>query len=138
MVLAGIAGCGRSDRAAVSGKITLDGQPVEDGTISFVPSGRSSNKAAQGKVQGGSYAIPVKEGLSGGPYRIEIHSNRKTGKKIKAVPPAPPDSWIEEVREAIPARYNIDSGLKAELKAGSNQFDFELKSMKSLLDKTSR
>ncbi len=123
LALAGIAGCG-SPGAAVSGTVTLDGKPVEDGTISFVPLGTSAATPAAGKVQGGSYAIPAKEGLRSGNHRVEVRWNRKTGRKV-FVPPAPE---IEEVREAIPPRYNSQSELKADLKPDDNKFDFELKS----------
>ena len=39
------------------------------------------------------------------------------------------------LREAIPARYNLDSQLKAEVKeGGSNHFDFELSGAKVALN----
>ncbi len=123
LALAAMAGCG-AGKAAVSGAVRLDDKPVEDGTISFVPVGTSTAKPAAGKVEGGSYAIPAKQGLTAGSYRVEVRWNRKTGRKV-FVPPAPE---TDEVKEAIPARYNSESELKADLKTGDNKLDFDLKS----------
>ncbi|MFH1924018.1 MAG: hypothetical protein ABIP48_29540 [Planctomycetota bacterium] len=123
VLLVVIAGCDGSNRAGVTGEVTLDGQPVEDGTISFVPSGGA---AAWGDIKGGRYSISAAEGPGVGTSRVEIRWDRKTGKKSPAVPPAPPDTMIEETEEAVPARYNAESELKAEVKSGKNTFDFKL------------
>ncbi len=123
--LATIAGCGGSERSAVSGKVLLDSQPVEEGTISFVPTGKSTGQPVWGKIQSGSYAIPAKEGPSNGAYRVEIRWPRKTGKKLPALAPFPES---DEHVEAIPTRFNSESELTAEIKPGNNLLDFELKS----------
>jgi len=65
---------------------------------------------------------------AGGTSRVEIRWDRKTGKKSPGVPPAPPDTMIEETEEAVPARYNTQSELTAEVKPGQNAFNFEPKS----------
>lgn len=56
VLVAGLTGCGGSgDRAPVTGKVTLDGQPVTGGTITFVPAvpstEKKSAKPATGEVQ---------------------------------------------------------------------------------------
>ena len=118
-------GCGRSDRAAVGGKVTLDGAPVENGLISFIPVNGNSTRAAWTAIKSGRYAIPANVGPGVGTDRVEVSWLRKTGKIVPALPPAPS---IEEVVEAMPARYNRRSELRVEMKPGSNQVDLELKS----------
>jgi len=122
-------GCTGSKQAAVTGEVTLDGDPVDGGTINFIPTGGdTAGVTAWGKIEGGRYSIPASEGPAVGPNRVEIRWDRKTGKTIPAVPPAPPDTMIEETAQAVPARYNTESELKAEVKSGKNTFDFKLES----------
>lgn len=124
VVLAATLGCGGTRRGAVSGQVTLDGQPVESGTISFIPAGAKHAPAAWSEIKGGRYSIPASQGPAVGPNRVEIRWPRKTGKKLPAVPPAPE---TDEVVEAIPPHYNTQSDLKAEIKPGANPLDFDLK-----------
>ncbi len=121
------AGCG--DAVAVSGKVTLDGVPVESGTVTFVPEDTSKGQGAGATITNGEYKI---EGVGPPPgsYRVEIKSQKKTGKKVVAGSPAPPGTMVDETVEAIPAKYNAKSELKAVLKSGANPLDFELKGRK--------
>ncbi len=121
------AGCG-SNRAGVGGEVTLDGQPIEGGTISFIPTDSAAGPSAWGKIEGGRYSIDAREGPAVGASRVEIRWARKTGKKIPARAPAPPKSFTEVRREAVPVRYNAQSELRVEIERGNNTFDFALKS----------
>ncbi len=126
ILLAATVGC--SGRASVSGNVTLDGQPIDGGTISFIPADNAKVSAAWGKIEGGRYSIRAGEGPGIGPHRVEIRWSRKTGRKIPALPPASPNEIIEQVMEAVPTQYNAQSELKAEIKAGENTVNFELQS----------
>jgi hypothetical protein len=120
--------CARDDRVAVSGKVTLDGQPVETGSISFVPIEGTQSPTAGAEIIDGEYEIPQAGGPKLGVFRVEIRSQRKTGKKIPAGSPAQPGTMVDETVEAIPRQYNKQSKLRAELKPGSNPLDYELTS----------
>jgi hypothetical protein len=120
-------GCGqggdRWPREPVSGKVTLDGQPLDSGEIAFVPSG--DGPAAGGLIHKGKYAIGRSDGPVPGPHRVVITSAKPTGKKIKDE--ADPKVLYDERAETLPARYNAQSELTAEVKpGGGNTFDFEL------------
>jgi hypothetical protein len=120
-------GCGQSadhwPRQPVSGKVTVDGQPLDSGEIAFVPGG--DGPAAGGLIQNGKYAIGRGDGPVPGPHRVLITSAKPTGKKIKDE--ADPKVLYDERAETIPARYNAQSQLTAEVKpGGSNTFDFAL------------
>jgi len=122
-LLAATVGCGGSDRAAVSGQVTLGGKPVEDGAISFIPAG-GAGAPAWGKIEAGRYSIPARQGPAIGVNRVEIRWTRKTGKKMSL----PGGMIIDEQEEAVPARYNVQSELQAEIKRGKNTHDFPLES----------
>ena len=126
-------GCGGGGddlpREPVSGKVTLDGQPLEKGMITFIPT-RGTEPVASGVIEGGAYAVARADGPVPGPHRVTIWAKKPTGKKLRD--PDNPDQMIEEVRDVIPPRYNLNSELTAEVKAGGNNtFDFDLTSAKA-------
>jgi hypothetical protein len=119
-----LAGCGAGTGATVSGRITLDSSPLDDATISFVPTAGGQREAAWATVKEGHYSISTSEGLGPGRFRVEVRALRATGdKSIQADPTLPTPS-----KEVVPAKYNTKSELVAEIKPGANTADFELKS----------
>lgn len=120
-LLAVAAGCGGSSGLAVKGRVTLDGAPVENGSISFFAPGNGPRAAAA--VEGGEYVIPAAKGLTPGAYRVEVTWLKPTGRKI---PSKDPGMTADETREAIPAKYNTASTLTADLSPGENVKDFPL------------
>ena len=117
-------GCSPGQRAAVSGQVTLNGQPIENGMIAFIPTADGDAPSAWTKIIDGRYQIPAHQGPGVGPCRVEIRWAKKTGRKIPAVHPAGP--IIEETREVVPERHNLQSELEMSIKAGENVADFTL------------
>ena len=100
-----------------------DRGPDEGGT--GVPQG--DGPAATSAIASGSYAIPAADGPVPGPYLVEIHSIRPTGKA--PTKPVDPDYEAEETVDLIPPKYHRDSQLTIEVKPGGPQtFDFPLES----------
>jgi hypothetical protein len=73
LLLAGV-GCGRDlhDRQELTGTVILDGQPLEDGSIQFLPIEASSPWRAGATIVGGNYRVPRDQGLPPGNYRVLI------------------------------------------------------------------
>lgn len=122
-------GCARRgpERAAVSGKITIDGELAESGAIRFVPAKGTSGPVGGAEIINGRYAIDADKGLLMGRYKVEIIINRKTGKKIPMPYPGGQE-YVDEIRNVAPPKYNSASILLAEIKPGKNIADFELQS----------
>jgi hypothetical protein len=123
-----IAGCGGDGvpREPVSGKVTLDGSPLETGLITFTPEDLKL-PAAGTVIKDGSYSMGRSDGPCPGPNKVTISSRKPTGKKLKS--DDFPGTTVDEMREIIPPQYNSDSRLGVEVKkAGENRFDFELSS----------
>jgi hypothetical protein len=118
--LASVAGCAPAG-ATVSGKVTLDGAPLEDATICFVPTADGQRQAGWATIAGGEYAIAASGGLGTGAFRVEIRALRATGEKSN-------DPTLVNAKEAVPTRYNRQSELVADLKPGPNVTNFDLKS----------
>jgi hypothetical protein len=125
-----MAGCGASAgdglaREAVSGKVTLDGQPLKKGNIQFMPSGPDQSTTGSAPIQDGAYSIPQAEGLVAGAYAVRIYSGVGAAATVDELPgePAPPP------KEPIPAVYNAKTTLSAEVVKGKEYtFSFDLKS----------
>ncbi len=122
--LVGLTGC--SGQYPVTGKVTLDGAPVDGGVISFAPKegGEGGGKATPkgGPIVAGKYTLA----LPPGSYRVDINWPKKTGRKVGT--PGDPEVLTDETSEAIPSTYNSASTLTADVKAGSTTFNFELQS----------
>ncbi len=122
-----VAGCGGpsyegSPRAALEGAVTLDGQPVDGGTINFMPMD-SGGRAASALIRAGQYEIPEERGPTPGKYRVEISWNKPLGPVDEENPDAPQPS-----EQVVPARYNENSELERDIASGKNELDFALTS----------
>ena len=114
-------GCG-SDLVKVSGKVTLDGQSLQSGTVVFQAPGMAmavGNLDAAGRYE---LRTGQQAGVSAGQYRVTITAFRLIDQGDDG--PAP----IPEL--LTPAKYNIPdtSGLTADVQRGSSSFDFVLTS----------
>jgi len=121
----GISGCSESGsgRVAVTGKVSFNGTPLSVGQITFEP--LEKGLAAGGEIKNGSFDIPRDKGPMPGKYKVRINSMQPTGKKIPTKRFG--DELVDEVREAIPAKYNVKSELVAELSDGDTKtLDFAL------------
>jgi hypothetical protein len=133
VVVALCCGCGTGDglnRASVSGKVTVNGTPVEKGNISFMPAKGTKGPSVGGEIKNGTFQIPAARGPVAGNYTVQLNAPQKTGRKTKlapgvSVPGLAPGAEIDEVLD-LPAQYNTKSTLQKEVKAGKNDFDFEL------------
>jgi hypothetical protein len=130
-------GCGSDDglpRQPVSGAVTLDGQPLECGMITFIPAAPGDagigglDKVVTAEVVDGRYSLTRADGPVPGPHRVEIHARKSTGRKVKD--PDDPQKIVDERREAVPSRYNARSELAAEIREGGNALDFTLQGVK--------
>jgi hypothetical protein len=118
------ASCARESASSVHGKVTLDGEPVAAGNISFLPTAGSGRKAAAA-IEQGVYALAPSDKLPAGTYRVEIRWPKPTGRKISS---ADPGTQADETREAVPAKYNSESKLTVEIRSGDLEKDFALSS----------
>lgn len=121
LALAMIAGCGGPsdgfERFPAEGTVTLDGRPLESGTINFIPEREGASSSVP--IADGAFRLRGGDGLSPGPYRVEIFSVRATGRQVPSLDD--PGALVDEITNIIPEQYNIRSSLKAEIPAGGPQ-----------------
>src|SRR5687768_16985261 len=79
---AGSAGCSSSGAAAVEGKVSYGGEPIDVGTITCLPQSSAGVKTG-GLIESGVYIVEAKVGPAPGLHRVEIRWAKPTGKKFK-------------------------------------------------------
>lgn len=132
-------GCNRADPnlpplVPVSGKVTLDGQPLSNAEITFVPVGNTPGDGAFGRSDpNGAYRVTYlrggRPGTPAGEYRVTI--GRRLMPDGKEVPTDMAGSVASPARETLPAKYSDRqrSTLTAKIpEKGSTEADFPLTS----------
>jgi hypothetical protein len=122
-------GCGGDDplnRQTVSGKVTIDGTPLQEGSISFQPTEQGSTSSGAVITQG-AYSIPQDKGLPPGKYRVMINAVKPgTGSELPAGG-MPGDETGAPAEELIPPSWNTESEQFIEVtESGPNEFTHEI------------
>jgi hypothetical protein len=128
LVIATCLGCGKNGphRAAVSGHVTLDGQPIDEGVIQFLPVEGTIGPETGGVITNGQYEIPRNRGPVVGKSRVELRASKKTGRKIQD-PTGRPGVLTDEYKEMFPPTSNANSSLLREINDAPNTFDFDIR-----------
>ncbi len=135
------AGCGGSDFAvvSVSGKVTLDGEPLAGAAVNFLPFAGDHTEEAGPPSAGitddqGVFRLTVADGREGavvGKHRVMIFSQNieasdDGGSEDEE---GPSDDVYGDSQELVPARYNVASELIYEVLAeGASDANFDLTS----------
>ncbi len=124
LCVACFAGCQPDDGLCpVEGTVTLDGQPLEEGSIGMGPMVGQPGTAVGGKIINGTFKLRASEG--------EMLVNIRSQKKVPIDDPTPDEAAhgvTERSVELIPAKYNDRSELKFTVVKGKNKATFELRS----------
>ena len=88
--------------ANVSGRVILNGQPVNGAVVEFVPAGQPDRSTRGTTNGGGEFSLK----LPPGEFQVRIKSEKNPN--------------------LIPQRYSAKSPLKADVKDGGNTFNFDL------------
>lgn len=112
-------------RQAASGQVTIDGQPIEKGSIMFLPLDGKSIKTG-GPIVNGRFDISAETGPVAGKHRVLVFWEKDTGKTY-----VDRDSGdVYPVRkEGLPQIYHSEnSPLQVEFSPNVKSYDFQLKS----------
>ncbi len=133
-------GCGGEDLGSVTGKVTMDGQPLPNAIVTFVPEG--GGRTGIGKTDAnGEYTLVFAGGegatigknkvaVTTAPEAAEVSGMRSDSPEYAAQASGGTMSDYSKpaVIEKIPARYNKSTELTFDVTSGSNVYDIELKS----------
>jgi hypothetical protein len=121
-ILVCLAGCGKPEHpevGRVSGVVTLDGQPLSEATVMFQPTNGRASIATTDSA--GKYSLLYLDGVPGaklGSHSVIIRT------EIPGEDGQPPIA-----KEKLPKKYHEATELTAEVKPGTNTFDFALQSL---------
>lgn len=116
-----LCGCG-GDEADVTGKITLDGWPLADATVSFVGAEVELPPAFATTDENGEFVLQPSDGeaVAPGKYLVRVTTFQPA---IDVTDPPTP-----VVPEKVPMKYNIQTTLSAEVGPEMPPFEFALDS----------
>ena len=144
VALASALGCGgaKVKTEMVTGKVTLDGQPVAKATVTFAPA--SGGSGAYGTTDdNGVYTLTTQGGAAGkgalpGEYQVAVIKEENVApqptpeerQKASAEGRDISKDYPAEFKSIVPKKYNAPqaSGLTATVVKGKNTIDFDLKS----------
>jgi hypothetical protein len=114
-------GC-ESPVTTVTGDVTLDGSPIESGTITF-ESPDQKGPTMSGAITNGRYEVKG----SPGKKKVLVTGFRPTGRKVPAGPPLPPEAMVDElVPFPPPGQSHVPTDV--DLTAGANAHSFKFNS----------
>jgi hypothetical protein len=112
-----LAGCDHGPpMGTVKGTVTLDGQPVDGGVITFVPSDGNSQPEAV-PITAGAYSVTMPVGDK----RVEIYWAPSGGQVGDTA-----TQGREQIVQRVPAKYNAQSTLTHTVAKGEARKDFPL------------
>jgi hypothetical protein len=119
-------GCGAKSQpknvGKVTGRVTLEGQPLADAVVTFAPV-KAGGASALGRTDAdGKYTLnyaPDIQGAEVGENRVSISTYSEGAPDSD--PPRP------KVLEKVPLKYNVRTELVRDVKTEDNTFDFDLK-----------
>ncbi|QDU90489.1 hypothetical protein Pla175_38940 [Pirellulimonas nuda] len=121
------AGCGPPEglqKVVVDGVVTLDGAPIPNGEIRFLPIEGTEGPVSGGPIKDGQYRAESRGGVPVGEHRVEIRAFRApTGRQTgtAAIEGGPAEQYL-------PQQYNTKSELTASVSSSSAKQDFSLSS----------
>lgn len=129
LILGGCSSATQSDglkREVVSGTVTLDGKPLDSASIQFIPVDPNSAGGTSEIIRGGKFEIGKDRGPIAGTYNVSISTVDLTS---NVSPDEAPGEAPKPKKDPIPAKYNVKTTLKADIKAGEpNVLDYALES----------
>jgi hypothetical protein len=133
MVTVLAAGCGPKAReiAPVSGKVMLDGKPLANANVAFMPqatAGTVGHVTSRGRTDAqGNYTLktaddPPREGAVVGTHKVYIATGSSD-----ALAEVLEDQATKGPRERVPAKYNAQTSLKRDVPPeGKSDMNFDL------------
>lgn len=113
------AGCGGDGALELSGKVTLDGAPIERGTIRFMAED-GSGAPSEASITNGTYSLRLPPGKK----KVSILGYKKIGEHHIQGPESP---LIDDLEQIVPPQYNEQTTLVEDVQKTDPAKNFDLK-----------
>jgi hypothetical protein len=104
--------------AHLAGEVSIDGHPVQDGSIVFTPTGGAHGQTVGSRISAGRYDCPY---VPMGDSLVQIYALRPTGKMVEIM-----GSMKPEMQDLVPPK--VRDGIKIKIEGDNSNQDFALKS----------
>ncbi len=125
-----ITACADNDagKSVVSGTVTYQEKPIEQGQIRFIPSPGSNLPMAAALIVDGKYQLDRNGGVPHGTYKVSIEAYRVPAKYAHLVKPDKPTGVEIPHEQYLPKMFNRATVLKITIDADSSSVgkDFNL------------
>lgn len=115
-----IVGCGGGDgleRVAVSGSVTIAGEPVPNGVVRFRPVGETQGPMANTMITNGRYGIPQDQGPVAGNYEVRVQAYEDPGAAGNSSASSSPAAPSDKLKQKLPSDDAIQDDLEQEAEA---------------------
>lgn len=107
------------DLAEVKGVVKMDGQPLADARVEFIPAdGRPSSATTDAQGNFELHYTQTRKGALPGAHKVTVSTYR----------PANPDAEQPGAPERVPSKYNAATTLTQDVAAGKNEVTIEIDS----------
>lgn len=113
-------GCADDGLVNVAGEVSIDGTPVVQGTISFLPTD-SKGATAEAVIKDAAYSVAMPKGEK----KVVIRGYQKVGEQFPWGKDNPPADILKEI---VPKEFNDDSDVKWTASKDDQNVNFELNS----------
>ena len=126
-LLQSLAGCGENGlkKVIVSGEVTYQGEPVENGDVLFYPMEGTSGPVSGASIKDGRYVAEGKGGVPVGKHRIKVRAFRAGKPKVNL---SAEEAELEEFdgggtthEQYLPEKFNNNSELEVVIESGSRR-----------------
>ena len=118
-----LTGCNESaDRVVVSGTVTFNGAPIQQGKIRFFPDAATDAPMTGASIVDGHYLVDAKGGVPIGKHRVEIVGFQAAARATK--PGAAPIAIAMSAsakKQFLPPQFNTRTTLSLDVPAGAGQ-----------------
>ena len=105
-------GCNKGPKKVhITGTVTVNGETVDQGAITFIAKDGSGLKDG-GKIVDGAFEADVTTGEK----TVQVYGSKKTGNKVKPDPTLNPDLEVDEVKDFPPATFKEEKTVNIEKK----------------------
>jgi hypothetical protein len=120
-LLLGCRRTGELEMVVVSGTVTYQGKPIEEGEIRLVPVGDTKGPTSAGLIRDGHYEITARGGVPVGTHRVEIHGVRPVAGATPAEDRPGMAAGSLPKQQYLPKQYNDSSELKVTIEPGRSR-----------------
>jgi hypothetical protein len=120
VILAGCGGESAPETLPVTGSVSFDGTPVTQGEIVFRDAA-GQTRSCGGQITDGKFSFDA----SPGSKKVEITARREVPGKMDT---SNPGEEVPLMEQYIPASYNTETTLTADVSSDKKTFDFDLQS----------